>query len=60
MGTPSPGDVVATPAVVGVEAPDTAPLNVGVPGTAEAVPGAVTGDIDPTGHRGKWLEETQA
>lgn len=49
----SPGDVVAVLAVVVMEPPDTAPLGVEVPGTVEAVPGAVVGKQILEGQRGK-------
>lgn len=39
--------MVAAPAVVGVEPPETAPLDVEVPGTAGAAPGAAVGETDP-------------
>lgn len=52
--------MVATPAVVGVEPPETGMLNVEVPGTVGVVPGAVVGETDPCMEEGKkCLEENQ-
>ncbi|KAL4676298.1 hypothetical protein H8959_010443 [Pygathrix nigripes] len=48
----SPGDVVATPAMVAVEPPKTATLNAEVPGTVGAVPGALEEECG--GHYGVW------
>ena len=45
--------MVAAPAVVAVELPETAPLGVEVPGTGEAVPGAVVAEKDPRKAEGK-------